>query len=104
MVAQSLTRQVVHVLEQRLLHISEETGRSQLGRPLTAPPAWRGAFLCRVDRLAHARNRRVPVVAVVPAEAEATARPQDTVDLGPRQLELEPMEAGAGPDRVRHPV
>ena len=42
----------------------------------------------------------MPVVAVIPAEAEAAARPQDAVDLRQRLLELEPVDARAGDDRI----
>ena len=84
---------------------SEQTARGELGRPVAAPPARPASARLRlVDRLGHGGDRGVPVVAMVPAEAEAAARTQHAVDLRQRQLELEPVQAGAGHDRIRHPV
>src|SRR5947207_6038610 len=105
LIDESVAWKLVDVLEQRMLDVSEASGRDQLGRPVSAPPARpRGARLRLVDRLAHASDRGVPVVAMIPAEAEAAARTQDAVDLRPSELELEPVETGARHDRLRHPV
>jgi hypothetical protein len=93
------------MLEARLLDVAEETARGELGRPVAAPPARAARTrLRRIDRRGHPGDRWMAVIAVIPPEAEAAARTQDAVDLGQRQLELEPVETGTGHDRVRHPV
>jgi hypothetical protein len=93
------------MLEQHLLDVPEETGRRQLNQPVAAPPARTArARLRLVDSRGHAGNRRVPVVAVIPAEGEAAARAQYAVDLRQRQLELEPVQAGARHDCIDHVV
>src|SRR6266550_4115112 len=72
LIDESVAWKLVDVLEQHMLEVSEASGRDQLGRPVAAPPARpRGARLRLVDRVAHASDRGVPVVAMIPAEAEA---------------------------------
>src|SRR5215470_14001276 len=69
-IAERLTRQLEDVLEELVLHISEQPRGRDLARPVAAPPA--GPLRARLgERLAHARDRRVAPVAMVPPEAEA---------------------------------